>query len=372
MQVDDQAIVISSSGPVVERNRQCPWEKLQFYQQNVQKYLVANQSQLERLSVVDNLALKQNLFLMQHNSEELDLATLQHTIRTDLSSRCQDLRSSVESLAVDVAEIINLRSQQNQAMQQTVLQELHDTAHDVSDKFEEMRRYFLNVFGQHKDNTVTHIANMNNSKMLKYTHLFGALSVGTVGFWSLADLVRHTPEQRQSSLLMTWLKTVVARWVSPSKPTPSAPILCYPFVPFILLGAGAMCAYRCVEAEAQERNHARYMKQTVADMSFMRENRSQWDGMDQLVKDLVSKVKKYQQLDQTREDRVNITLHEISERLFNMRMSIDVYMAWLANHNMFPANVSVPVLIGYESFASINEILCPRRRKSWLPWARPS
>eukprot|EP00927_Polykrikos_kofoidii_P051076 TRINITY_DN44890_c0_g1_i1.p1 TRINITY_DN44890_c0_g1~~TRINITY_DN44890_c0_g1_i1.p1 ORF type:complete len:381 (+),score=54.02 TRINITY_DN44890_c0_g1_i1:73-1215(+) len=372
MPQDYEAIVVSTSGTKVVNNSRSPWEKLNFYQQNVQKYLQANESQLARLTVVDTAALKHDSFLMDHNTDELDLATFQHDIRSDLSSRCQDLRSSVESLAVDVAEIIQHRSQADQEKEMIVLQELQATAHSVKDKFEEMRQFFLKVFGQHKDSTVTHLANMNTSNILKWTHLFGGVCFGTVGVWSLCSLISHTPEQRQSSLLMTWLKSLTARWVGPNTSTQNVSILCFPLVPFVFLGAGTMCTYRCLQQQAREFNHARFMKQTTVDIGFMRENRNQWEGMEQLVKDLVSKVEKYQQLDQSREDRVNITLHEISDRLFNMRMSIDVYMSWLAAHNMFPANVSVPVLIGYESYSAINEVLSPQRRTSWLPWSQAS
>eukprot|EP00927_Polykrikos_kofoidii_P032981 TRINITY_DN2794_c0_g2_i1.p1 TRINITY_DN2794_c0_g2~~TRINITY_DN2794_c0_g2_i1.p1 ORF type:complete len:372 (+),score=55.35 TRINITY_DN2794_c0_g2_i1:68-1183(+) len=368
---DEQyATVVANREQSVGQNRTSPWEKLNFYEQNIKKYIQANECQFKRLSTADSAALKQDRFLMDHNIDELEHSTFQHDIRTDLSNKCQELRTSVENLALDVAEIFHLRSQNDQVTQITVLRELHATAHSVRDKFELMRGLFLNIFAKHKDNSVTHLNNMNSSKVLKWMHLFGALSIGIAGVWSLWAMMKHTPEQRQSSLFMTWLRFVAAKRIGPNKSAPNAPIMLYPLVPFILLGAGTMCTYRCVEAQSNERNHASYMKQTVADIRFMRENRSQWEGMEQLVKDLVDKVEKYQKLDQTREDRVNITLHEICDRLFNMRMSIDVYMAWLAKHDMFPANVSVPVLIGYESFTAINEILSPQKRASWLQWAR--
>lgn len=361
MQQKSQIAIISPADPQSlcgVQQEQSPWEKLNFYEQSVQKYLQANGVQLARLLEVDYVALHQEPSLSHHISEELELAAFQHDIRTKLADKCQTLRSSVESLAVDVAEILHLRSRNSQDMQLTVFSELEQTALRTKTKFDEMKNYFGEVFDSHRDNTATHLAHKQSANMAKLLYGVGAVCFSIPGAWSLWDLVKCTREKSESAL-ETWLRSMAARFVGAGQGAPIAPVVCYPLVPFTLFGAGVACLYRCVDASKAEGVHASYMRQTVADIRFLRENRNQWEGMEQLVNELLNKVAKYKDLDQSREDRVMITLREISERLFNMRMSIDVYMVWLAKHNMFPANVSVPVLIGYESFTAINTMLTP-------------
>lgn len=358
-QVAIDASALTSRNPSRQTSpNSSPWELLGFYPDVVQKYLEANQTQLQRLSKVKPNALQAEL--VNFSTKELQLVGLQHDIRAQLAGKVQELHNNVESVATLIVELEKFREEGNHKLLEECYAELHQSASHTKSTFDQMREFFTQTFEKHMSSAQGYRQVYESVNFAKWTYGSAAMAVGLPALAGLGGLFLcggRNADGSRSWGLNSAIKGWISRFLRDDGDRHDLTIVFYPFAPFVCL-VGSMWSIRSYrKSQIEESVNIALASQTNADMEFLQMNKDMWAGMNHLVEEVLKKEEYFQSLNKTREDRVIRTMCEISERLFNMLMSVDVYMVWLAKHNMFPANVSIPMIVGMKTHCAISSTL---------------
>jgi len=350
----------SPYGQVAVYDNQTVWEKAGFNHQAVVQFLQPNGDQFGRLADVNKYALQASMSIL--DGDAFDFTGHQHDVRGELSEKIQELRSHTEEIAKLIVEIEGCRGNGQNDLIQECYQELVAGANEVKQIFEDQKRFFTNELKNQKANSSGSLTSTESATRSLWVHgLFAAFS-GFCGVTTLYDLLADHNSMKKGPVWCCIMREWLAKVVSTKNPnhTPKA-LLFYPFFPFGCMSFSLWNVYHVLQAYRNRSIVSRIKVQTVKDTEFVRANEDMWKGMEQRVDQLLRKVQYFNGLNKCRETAVTTTLREIGHLLFEMRMSVDVYMVWMEKHKLFPPNVAIASIIGQSAYSAIKEIIQSRR-----------
>lgn len=336
-------------------------------------YLEQNKSQLLNLFPREHKALHTDLFLF--NSAEIEFSHCQDAAREEIASKVGHLRDDVIDVANLIIETNKFRLRNDSKREKQCYEELKKLAGGTKDKFQDIKSFFVNKFQEQRQHMAAFVASAENTNHTKWNYGLFSIGMGLVSVLALKWLwyedgrktADNSKTKRQVPNLMLNLVAWALRdglgWKQANEDVQlyRAHLLCIS-VPLLTFPMSIFMGRDAIRAWTNEASYQTLKGQANMDMKFLQQNREMWAGMERLIDYLLRKADYLLNFDDpARSDRVTLTLQELSERLFQLSMSIDIYTVWLSKHGVFPSNISVPAMIGGDRFQHISDTCSPKR-----------